>query len=80
MATHTDRITNNKSELLKWLVGVITSVLIIATMALSSTIWGHETRITKVEADQNACKIQSQRIDRQLEVLNEKLDRLIERR
>ena len=50
------REAGNNGSLLKWMVGVLTSLLVAAILALSSQVWGWGERIERLDREQAVMK------------------------
>ena len=74
------RSSANLDAFMKWGAGILAVLLSGAVIGAHSTLWTHEVRITKTESQLDAASQRLGGVDRKLEIIDQKLDRLLERR
>ena len=77
----TDRTAREAmSSALKWISGILATIVTLAVIGAHGTLWSHESRLTAAEAAVQSTDHRMNRQDRKLEIIDQKLDRLLERR
>jgi hypothetical protein len=62
-----------KAALVQWLLGIVLPAMIVGVAALAAKVYADSERV-------RACEIQGATLEKQLDGINAKLDRLLERR